>query len=284
MRRSGSRHYGVMEVQLLEAALVAYLVAAAGFGYHLLRAQEGPRRIAMAALGLAFVAHGASIVVRSLDGGYVAVTTEHEALSYFAWLIVGVYLGVQLRYRLPAVGAIIAPVAFVATLTAFALTTGVRELPPNLRSAWLPVHVTLAFLGNAVLGLAFCVSVVYLFRERLLKERRVGGPLGGLPSLESLDRLNYQALVYGFPLLTLGIITGALWGKMSWGRFWSWEEREVFSLVTWLLYAGLLQARLVVGWRGRRAAWLTIVGFAVVLISFMSGQVLFPGKHHGSFD
>ena len=273
-----------MEIQLLKVALLAYLVGAGGFGHYLLRWRESSRTVAMAALIVAFVAHGISIGARSFAGGHVAVTTEYEALSYFAWLVVGVYLGAQLRYRLPAVGAIVAPLAFVATLAAFALTTGVRELPPNLQSAWLPVHVTLAFLGNAVLGLAFCVSLVYLLHERLLKERRVGGLLTRLPSLESLDRLNYQALVYGFPLLTLGILSGALWSNMSWGRFWSWEEREVFSLVTWLLYAGLLQARLVVGWRGRRAARLTIVGFAVVLISFMFGHVFFPGKHHGSFD
>jgi cytochrome c-type biogenesis protein CcsB len=273
-----------METQLLKIALVAYLIGAGGFGFYLLRSREVSRKIATAALLVAFVAHGVSILARSVAAGYVAVTTEYEALSYFAWLVVGVYLAAQLRYRLPAVGAIVAPLAFVATLSAFAFYTGARELPPNLRSAWLPVHVTLAFLGNAVLGLAFCVSLVYLFHERQLKERRIGALRSRLPSLESLDRLNYQALVYGFPLLTLGIVTGALWGKMSWGRFWSWEEREIFSLVTWLLYAGLLQARLVVGWRGRRAATVTIVGFAVVMISFIFGHVLFPGKHHGSFD
>jgi cytochrome c-type biogenesis protein CcsB len=273
-----------MEILLLKVALVAYLVAAAGYGLHLLRARRPSLVVATVALVIAFVAHGFSIGIRSVAAGYVAVTTEHEALSYFAWLVVGVYLGMQARYRLPAVGALVAPLAFVATLAVFAFFTGVRDLPPNLKSAWLPVHVTLAFLGNAVLALAFCVSLVYLLHERQLKERRVGGLLMRLPSLERLDRLNYQALIYGFPLLTLGIITGALWGKMSWGRFWSWEEREIFSLVTWMLYAGLLQARLVAGWRGRRAATVTIVGFAVVMISFVFGHVLFPGKHHGSFD
>jgi cytochrome c-type biogenesis protein CcsB len=272
-----------MEILSLKIALVAYLVAAGCFGLDLLTLRPLARRAATALLVIAFLSHGLSIAARSYAAGYVAVTTEHEAVSYFAWLIVAVYLGVQLRYRLPAVGAVVAPIAFAATLGAFAFSTGVRTLPPNLRSAWLPVHVTLAFLGNAVLGLAFCVSVVYLFHEHQLKEKRVGPLLKRLPSLERLDQLNYQALLYGFPLLTLGIVTGALWGKMSWGRFWSWEEREVFSAVTWLLYAGLLQARLVAGWRGRRAATVTIVGFAVVVISFMFGHVLFPTKHYGSF-
>ena len=132
---------------------------------------------------VAFLAHGGSIVARSLAGGYVAVTTDYEALSFFAWMVVGVYLAVQLRYRLRAVGAVVAPLAFTVTLGAFAFYGGVRDLPPNLRSAWLPIHVTLAFLGNAVLALAFCVSLIYLFHERQLKERQVGPLVRRLPSL-----------------------------------------------------------------------------------------------------
>jgi cytochrome c-type biogenesis protein CcsB len=274
-----------MELLLLKVALVAYLLAVGALGLHLLIAHPAPRMLGLGVLLAAFVAHGGAIVVRSLSGGYVAVTTDYEALSFFAWLIVGVYLAVELRYRLPAVGAVVAALAFTVTLGAFAFYSGVRDLPPNLRSAWLPVHVALAFLGNAVLALAFCVSLVYLFHERQLKEKRVDKRMRRLPSLETLDQLNYRALAWGFPLLTLGIVTGALWGKHSWGRFWSWEEREVFSLILWLLYAGLLQARLVAGWRGRRLATVTIIGFAVVLVSFLFGHVLFPGsKHGGTFD
>jgi cytochrome c-type biogenesis protein CcsB len=273
-----------METLLLKIALVFYLLAAASFGLSLLTTHALPRVAGPLVLLTAFVAHGGSIVARSLAGGYVAVTTDYEALSFFAWLIVGVYLVAQRRHGLPAVGLVVAPLAFMVTLGAFAFYTGVRDLPPNLRSAWLPVHVALAFLGNAVLGLAFCVSLVYLFHERQLKEKRVGALMRRLPSLETLDQLNYRALQWGFPLLTLGILTGALWGKHSWGRFWSWEEREVFSAILWLLYAGLLEARMVAGWRGRRAATVTIIGFAVVLVSFLFGHVLLPGKHGGSFD
>ena len=273
-----------MELSLLKVALVGYLLAAAVLGLHLLVLHPAPRIIGLLVLLAGFLAHGAAIAARSTAGGHVAVTTEYEALSFFAWLTVGVYLGVELRYRLPAVGAVVAPLAFAVTLGAFAFYSGVRDLPPNLRSAWLPVHIALAFLGNAVLALACCVSLVYLFHERQLKEKQVGRRMRRLPSLETLDQLNYRALACGFALLTLGIITGALWGKLSWGHFWSWEEREVFSLILWVLYAGLLQARLVAGWRGRRLATVTIIGFVVVLASFVFGHVLFPGKHGGSFD
>jgi cytochrome c-type biogenesis protein CcsB len=274
-----------MDLLLLKVALVAYLAAAVGQSLHLMSQQPLARLVGTVGLAVAFAAHGASILWRSLAAGYPAFTTEYEALSFFAWLTVGVYLGVQARYRLAAVGAVVAPLAFTCTLASFAFYAGVQELPPNLRSAWLPVHVTAAFLGNAVLTLAFCVSLVYLFRERQLKEKRIGGLSSRLPSLEALDALNYRALVWGFPLLTLGIVTGALFAKHTWGRFWSWDEREVFSLITWFVYAALLEARMVVGWRGRRAATVTIVGFAVLFVSFVFGHMIFPGgKHGGSFD
>ena len=273
-----------MELLLLQIALVAYLLATGSFAVYVLTSRAIAGALGPLLLLAAFVAHGCSIVARSLAGGTVAVTTDYEALSFFALMVVGVYLAVQRRYRLPAVGAVVAPLAFSVTLGAFAFYSGVRDLPPNLRSVWLPVHVMLAFAGNAVLALAFCVSLVYLFHKRQLKEKRVGPLVRRLPSLETLDQLNYRVLMWGFVLLTLGIVSGALWGKHSWGRFWSWEEREVFSLIVWLLYAGLLEARVVIGWRGRRAATVTIVGFAVVLVSFVFGHVLFPGKHGGSFD
>lgn len=273
-----------MDLLLLKLAIAAYLAAAVGFSMHLLSLRPIARLAGTIGLGTAFAAHGASIVLRSFAAGYPAVTTEYEALSFFAWLTAGVYLGAQSRVRLPAVGAVVAPLAFTMTLAAFAFYSGVRELPPNLRSAWLPVHVTAAFLGNAVLALAFCVSLVYLFRERQLKAKRIGGLSSRLPSLEALDTLNYRALAWGFPLLTLGIVTGALFAKHTWGRFWSWDEREIFSLITWIVYAGLLEARMVAGWRGRRAATVTILGFTVLFVSFVFGHMIFPGKHGGSFD
>jgi cytochrome c-type biogenesis protein CcsB len=273
-----------MELLLLKVALASYLLATALFGLGILTPKDAPRALAPGLLMIAFGAHAGSIVARSVAAGHFAVTTEFEAVSFFACLMVGVYLVTQLRFRLPAVGAVVAPLAFVVTLGSFAFYTGVRDLPPNLRSAWVPVHVLLASLGNAVLALAFCTSLVYLFHERQLKGKRVGPLARRLPSLESLDRLNYRALVWGFPLLTLGIVSGAIWSRYSWGRLWSWEEREIFSLITWILYAALLQARMVAGWRGRRAATMTIVGFAVLLVSFVFGHMLFPGKHGGSFD
>ncbi|RMD82780.1 MAG: c-type cytochrome biogenesis protein CcsB [Candidatus Dadabacteria bacterium] len=272
-----------MHVGLLQLSAVAYLIAAITLGAQVVRPQRLLIRIGAIALGAGFGMHAAAIFVRYRQLGVLPVTTFYEGLSFLAWLTVGIYIAVGARYRLTAIGAIVSPLAFVLTVAAALPDQGTETVPPMLRSPWLPVHVTLAFLGNAVFAFAFAISVVYLLQEYQLKSRRSGWLIRRLPSLEQLDRLNYRCLVWGFPLLSLGIVTGAIWASNEWGRFWSWEPREVLSLFTWLVYAGLLQFRLTAGLRGRRAATLTIVGFTLVVVSYLSVNLLpLPGLH-GNF-
>jgi cytochrome c-type biogenesis protein CcsB len=191
--------------------------------------------------------------------------------------MVGMYLLVQARYQVVVVGAFIAPLAFVFTLSAYVTYSGVQELP-RFHSAWLPAHIAPAFLGYAILALACGLSVAYLLQERQLKAKRLGGLFRRLPSLETLDQLNHRFVTVGFVLFTVAILTGAVLAKTVWGAFWSWEPVQVWSAATWLLYAILLHTR-TVGWRGRKAATLTILGFAVLLITFFSVGLIFRGTH-----
>ena len=235
------------------------------------------------ALAAGFVFHTFSVLFHFADSGLLPVTSFGEGLSFFAWLIVGSFLVLGRSERVSAIGVVISPLASLMTAGALAFFVPSVPVPAELHSVWLPVHVTLAFLGNAVFAIAFAVSVVYLFEESRLKSRRGAWLLGRLPSLEQLDRLNYRCLVWGFPLLSLGILTGGIWAAHTWGRFWSGELREVLSLITWLVYAGLLQFRLTAGLRGRRAATLTIVGFTLVVVSYVSISLLnLPGHHGGA--
>lgn len=163
-------------------------------------------------------------------------------------------------------------------------SSGRVVLPDPLRSVWLPIHVTLAILGYAMFVLAASVSIVYLVYESRLKSKRALGPASeGAPSLEKLDRINYHLLGWGFAMLSLAIVSGAIWADATWGHFWSWEPVESWSLVIWILYAGLLESRLTVGWRGRRAAALTIVLASVLVGTFVGVNLIFPGKHGGTF-
>ncbi len=239
---------------------------------------------AIGALAAGTVFHALDLVSRGVQDGNIPVGNFPQALSFLAWITALAGLILIVRFRVAVIGVLVAPSVLIALGASGAMAGEAGKLPRALRSVWLPVHVTLAFAGEALFVLAATVSLVYLFQESRLKAHRpmLSGQ-GAMPSLEKLDRINYLLLGWGFVLLTLAILSGALWAQHTWGHFWSWEPRESWSLVTWLLYAGLLESRLTVGWRGRRAATLTIFVFAVLVGSFVGVSLLYPGKHGGTF-
>jgi len=271
-----------MSSLLLALALALYLLTTATFIAQLITGHPTMGRVAHGLLACAFGMHAASLAIRAGAVGYEAVATFHDELSFIACLMVGLYLLLAWRTNLTVVGALVTPLAFLFSLSSYALHARTPELSPRLQSIWLPAHVAPAFLGYAVFGVAFCLSWIYLLQERQLKGKRKGDLFRRLPSLEVLDNLNYRFVTWGFALFTVGIITGSLLAKETWGELWSWEPVQVWSLLTWLLYAGLLHARSV-GWRGRKAARLTIVGFVILVASFLSVNLVFPGKHGGTF-
>jgi cytochrome c-type biogenesis protein CcsB len=243
---------------------------------------ESLRRSALALLTGGFAVHAAALAARAATYGYESLAPFQEGLSFIGCLTVGLYLLIARRTNFTVVGALISPVAFLFSLSAYAFEAGDQALPLQVQSMWLPVHVAPAFAGYAIFTVAFCLSLTYLLQERQLKAKRRSDLFRRLPSLETLDVLNYRFVTWGFALFTIGLLTGSLLAKETWGELWSWEPVQVWSLVSWLLYAALLQAR-TVGWRGRRAATLTIVGFAILVVSFLSVNLVFPGKHGGTF-
>lgn len=273
-----------MESLLLKSSLVAYLVATLVAGFGILRPANVARWASTAALAIGFVLQAAALAVRSAEIGTLAITTFPDQFSFFALFLAGVYLLTQVRLRLAVLAAVVGPIGFIGTLAALVdHGAGVPAPPPELRSPWLFVHVTLAYLGNAAFALACLVSLVYLWEERQLKAHSVGRFLWRLPSLERLDTVNFQFLTWGFVLLTLSIVIGVVWAELYFGRFWSWEPRTIWTTIIWAIYAVLLQGRFTVGWGGRQAAALTIVGFGVLFVAFIGVNVLAPGQHAGSF-
>ena len=273
-----------MDFFLLKATALFYLLAMGVFFLYLLLLKDIYARIAPAILLAGFALHTAALGQQIARNGFPAVTDLREALSVYCWLVVGIYLFVQIKYRLTVLGCFVAPLAFLMSLAGLTFGASGGELPPGLKTSWFYVHVTLAFLGDAVFALAFAVSLMYLVQESRLKSKRMTALYKFLPSLERLDRLNYVFLVWGFPLMTLGILTGSLWAGVYWGAYWSWDARQISSALVWLLYGSLLQGRITAGWRGRRAATITIVGFVVVVGYFLWGDSVFPTRHAGTFD
>jgi cytochrome c-type biogenesis protein CcsB len=203
----------------------------------------------------------------------------HEASSFFAWCIVLIYFFLEYRYKIGIMGSFILPIVFVMMLSSSMLPRGIKPLSPVLQSYWLGIHTALAFLGNAAFAVAFGIGIMYLLQEHYLKSKHLGGLFQKLPSLQVLDEINYRLITIGFPLLTLAIISGALWAESAWGRFWRWDPKEIWSLITWFIYALILHMRLTAGWRKKRAAILSVIGFIVVLFTFFGVNLLLKSLH-----
>jgi len=270
-----------MHSPLLALALASYLLATAAFVGHIFTESQSLRRSAHGLLSLALALHAAAMATRVLLLGYEAITPFQEELSFIACVMVGLYLLTALRANLTVVGALVTPLAFLFSLSAYLFEAGTPETPHRMASIWLPAHFVPAFVGYAVFAVAFCFSLTYLVQEKQLKSKRKSTMFRRFPSLETLDNLNYRFVSWGFGLFTIGLITGSLLAREVWGALWSWEPVQVWSAITWLLYAALLHAR-TVGWRGRKAATLTIVSFVVLVASFVGVSLVFPGKHGGS--
>lgn len=230
-----------------------------------------------------FASHTATIALRWLAAGRTPATSFHESLTFFSWVTVALFLALLVKYRQRVLGAFVAPFALLLIITASLLPAEIVPLSPVLESYWLPVHVMLAFLGNAFFAIAFFLGVMYVIQDKYLKSRKLKGLYFVLPSLETLDELNYKCLQYGFPLLTAAIITGAIWSEYAVGSYWEWKHRQVWSLITWFLYAALLHGRLTAGWRGRKAAILSGVAFIALISSFFIINLVL-GSAHGLSD
>lgn len=271
-----------MHTMMLMAAALGYVAASIAFARSFSSAKApGESRVPIFLLVGAFGLHTVDLVLEVLKAGVLPVATFAGGFSFFAWLLVGVYLAAQAWMSLAVIGVLVSPLAFLAAMADLLVRGDDVAVPEALRSPWLTVHVTLAFLGNAVFALAFAVSAAFLLQQNFLKSKR-GGPLvHRLPAVQTLDRLSLVFLLWGFPLLTLGIVTGGFWSMSATGHFWSWEAREILAVLTWLLYAGLLQLRLLGGLHGRKAAGWTIGAFALLLASYLFVNLLQVGGRHG---
>jgi cytochrome c-type biogenesis protein CcsB len=153
------------------------------------------------------------------------------------------------------------------------LSPDIRPLMPALQSDWLFYHVVTSFLGYAAFAISFSVSLLYLYLQKRGKTIKL------LPDYKTLEEINYKAIIVGFLLFTLGIVTGAVWANYAWGTYWSWDPKETWSLITWFVYAAFLHARFTRGWVGKRAAWLSILGFLSTIFCYLGVNLLLSGLH-----
>ena len=268
-----------VNILLFKVTLLVYFVATLFYLIGVISRRDRFRQNAVYLLIGGFVMHCLTLAVRWIATGAIPVASLHESLSFFAWSLVGIYLIFYLRYRTVMLGAFITPLALVLMIIGTTTSAQAPALNPMLDSWWFPVHVTLAFLGHAIFAIAAAAGIMYLLQERMLKSKKFSGLFYRLPSLDTLDSMNYKCLTFGFPLMTMGIISGAIWANSAWGGYWRWDPKETWSLISWFLYAALLHGRLTVGWRGRRAAIFAIIGFGFLLFTFFGVNLFLSGEH-----
>lgn len=268
-----------MNIYFFEIASLLYFFSTLAYLSYIIFLKETFSKLGSLIVTIGFGIHTLAIVIRYTEAGYTPVTNLYESLSFFAWMIIIVLLVTKTKYQIKVLGSFLTPIALILMVIAFSLPKEIHSLAPVLRSYWHPFHVIFSFLGNAIFTLTFCSGVMYLLQEHQIKSKKIGALTKRLPPLKVLDDLNYQSLTFGFPFLTIGIITGAIWAEVAWGRYWGWDPKETWSLITWLLYAALLHQRLTVGWRGRKAAMMSIFGFMAVLFTFLGVNLLLPGLH-----
>jgi len=279
----------MLSSKLLGITTITYLVCMVSYFTYLFFRNPKFGRIITGITIFALTVHTVALGMRwyesyQLGYGHIPLSNLYESLMSLAWTTVLIFLIIEFRYKSKALGIFIFPLVSIAMAYA-SLSPNIHDeiepLIPALQSNWLTYHVLTCFLSYSAFAISFGSSITYLLKVRKSAKNAPAQKESDemLPSMESLDEIIYKTVAIGFLLLSIGIITGAVWANYAWGSYWSWDPKETWSLITWFVYAAFIHARLTRGWRGRRTAILSIVGFAAVLFTFLGVNFLLSGLH-----
>ena len=243
-------------------------------------------RIALTLTAAGLALHIAGVITRGLAVHRVPWGDMYEFVISVSCVAVLFFVGLMIKYRPYYLGLFfMAPIVIILGLAQTVIYTPAGPLVPALNSYWLAIHVTAMTLASGTFMVGAVLAIVYLFAER--HTRRVAAGLSTrygevfrlLPSAQRLDQIAYRTVVFAFPIWTFGIMAGAIWADQAWGRYWGWDPTETWAFITWVVYACFLHARVTAGWRGRRAAYIQLVGFACLLFNLLGVSLFITGLH-----
>jgi len=257
--------------------VLCYFISSVFYGIHFWRQSKILPR-----MGFYFILFGALIQTGTIIYTYSKENSLAQGfdttLDLFAWFISLVYIVSQFKFKASLLGAFAAPLAFILTIPYLIIPHGLIGANQTLSNPWILIHIALILAGEALFTVAFISGVLYIFQENQIKSKHMGKFLENFPSLTALDRMNHLCLLIGFPLVTLGIALGFVLAKEIFGSAWVWGHKETWSMVTWVLYAVLIHGRLSSGWKGRKAAWGAILGFAIIIFTLFVIGYIAPGQ------
>ncbi len=241
---------------------------------------EKVARIATALMILGFILLFAGVIARGMSASRVPWGNMYEFSITGALAFSGAYLVALRKYDLRWLGLLVS-ISVLLTLGTAVTVLYVPSSPllPALKSTWLVIHVSAAIISGGVFLLANVIAGTYLYLDRMEAKGERNQWAKRLPSLELLDQLSYRLIAFVFPLWTFSVIAGAIWAESSWGRYWGWDPKETWAFITWVAYAAYLHARVTIGWRGRRAAWLCIFAGSTFLFNYVYVNIWGTGKH-----
>jgi len=257
------------ESMFFTAAFTVYFVAALFYLVFLFGKKARRARAGFAAAVAGLAVHTVALVLRTFQSGHAPFTNMYESLSFLAWASVLAFVIVEAKFKVPKVGAylMLIVIGIMALASSPLMPKEAAPLVPALQSYWLWLHVSVTLLGEAFFAVAFITSIMYLRAKD--PEKR-----------EKMDSVSYRCVSIGFPLFTLGgLVFGMVWAEKAWGTYWSWDPKEVWSLITWFVFALYLHTRVVMGWKGKRSAFIAILGFLAALFTFFGVNYLLSGLH-----
>ncbi len=267
------------ETTIFLLSFIAYILSA--FFYFSFQFSKKDRFASMgyvlAVVGL--LLHTAALVARTIESGHAPFTNMYESLSFLAWASILAYVIIERLYKIKRAGAyfLLIVIGLMALASSPVMPKEAAPLVPALQSYWLWLHVSVTLLGEAFFAVALVTSIMYLVSDSRVKQGKV---LKTGLSPERLDSVSYRCVAIGFPLFTLGgLVFGMVWAYKAWGTYWSWDPKEVWSLITWFVFALYLHTRIVMGWKGRRSAFIAIIGFLAAIFTYFGVNYLLAGLH-----
>lgn len=223
------------------------------------------------------IIHTLALIWRTIESGHAPFTNMYESLSFLSWASILAYVIIERKYRVRGAGPyfMLIVIALMALASSPLMPKEATPLVPALQSYWLWLHVSVTLLGEAFFAIAFITSIMYL-RTDSREKKGLKTPF----SAEKLDSISYRCIAIGFPLFTLGgLVFGMIWAYKAWGSYWSWDPKETWSLITWFVFALYLHTRIVMGWKGRRSAYIAIIGFLAALFTYFGVNYILAGLH-----
>jgi cytochrome c-type biogenesis protein CcsB len=265
------------ESTLFLITFIVYIAAAFFYFAFLFGKKENWAKIGFQFTLVGLVIHTAALLWRTVESGHAPFTNMYESLSFMAWASILAYIIIEGMFKIKKAGPyfMLIVIGLMALASSPLMPSEAAPLMPALQSYWLWLHVSVTLIGEAFFAVAFVTSIMYLIADS--KEKK--GVKTGL-SAEKLDSISYRCVAIGFPLFTLGgLVFGMVWAYKAWGSYWSWDPKEVWSLITWFVFALYLHTRLVMGWKGRRSAIIAILGFLAALFTYFGVNYLLSGLH-----